>query len=213
MSDQTFPFPLFHGSSTHYSDTFLPGRAVVPWPHKDAALQLLRDVSAALRASGVEPDWWFAQAVEQATGPSNWQHGELYVSPSRISAVRYAKTGAEHGGELMTMCRFALNQFKELHPSRMKQLLSPYDSLGLFLEGGGRPLLVEFDRVRFSAVVPEAGESRFGAVEVAEVVNGKDDEYRDVLCQQFNFRLELDFAIVSRVHLLPVEDGDPNRIL
>ena len=100
----TVPFPLFHGTSSHYLELFRPGTVPGDWPYGDAAISLLGETWAALREFGREPDWWVERTLNQVSGPANWQHGELYLTPSRLSAARYAVGRAIDGGELLTMC-------------------------------------------------------------------------------------------------------------
>ena len=96
------PFPLYHGSSSHHLAHFEPASPPAQWPYKSAALKLLRDVWTILRARGVDPEWWVERVLDQSSGHANWQHGALYVTPSKLSAVRYSGGGAVYGGELLT---------------------------------------------------------------------------------------------------------------
>ena len=99
------PFPLFHGSSNHYLSSFKLGSTPVAWSHKDTALRLLREVWDDLDRlrDQVATDaqeklhWdithgrvpWFVQRVidQSSSFSSNWQHGELYLTPSKRTAV------------------------------------------------------------------------------------------------------------------------------
>ena len=42
-TENLVPFPLFHGTSSHYLFAFRPGYTPKPWPYKDVALKLLTD--------------------------------------------------------------------------------------------------------------------------------------------------------------------------
>jgi len=101
-------FPLFHGSSTHYLDHFAPGFLPKAWPYRDTAIQLLRQTTTVIASLGGEIEWWERDTLAQASENANWQHGQIYVTPSRISALRYARTAGEYGGELLAMCASAL---------------------------------------------------------------------------------------------------------
>jgi hypothetical protein len=93
-STQTVPFSLYHGSSSHYLPEFQPGTRVGLWPYKATALNLLRETSVELKEHGAEFDFGIDSTLKQESGRLNWQHGGLYVTPSKRTAVKYAATGA-----------------------------------------------------------------------------------------------------------------------
>ena len=202
----TVPFPLFHGTSSHYLELFRPGTVPGDWPYGDAAISLLGETWAALREFGREPDWWVERTLNQVSGPANWQHGELYLTPSRLSAARYAVGGAIYGGEFLTMCRNAVDMLFESDGAKAERLLRSAGSLAGFLEGDGSPMLVEFANVRTCDLLPERKSD-----DVPTALFRLDDEsMRELLGQQTNFRLVPGCGTVVRMfHLETTEPGNP----
>ena len=79
------PFALYHGSSSHYLKHFRLGRPPSHWPYARHALKLHRQVWTELKLLGHAPDWRRERISAQASEHTNWQHGQLYVTPSKIS--------------------------------------------------------------------------------------------------------------------------------
>ena len=153
---QFVPFPLFHGTSSHFLAAFKLGTTPSRWPYKDEALNLLNDTWLALRVLGLEPCWSVERVLSQASGPSNWQHGELYLTPSKLAAVRYACGGAKYGGELLTFCKTAVESLRELDQLRADCLIQGAKNVAGFLKGTNSPaLLVEFSDVKVADLSAE----------------------------------------------------------
>lgn len=81
------PLALYHGSPSHYLANFRPGDPVSDWPHRQAALDLYRHGWTELKGLGHVPERWQERVLAQVSGTANWQHGQLYVTPSRRTAV------------------------------------------------------------------------------------------------------------------------------
>ena len=112
--DALISFPLFHGTSTLYVESFRSGEVPSLWPYRDRAIEILGRTIERLDAVGGEVEFWERNALTQESGRSNWQHGELYLTPSRFTATKYARTGGTNGGELFTMCKEALDRLDAL---------------------------------------------------------------------------------------------------
>ena len=208
---QIVPFPLFHGTSSHYLAAFKPGASLADWPHKDVALSLFRDAWAALQALGCEPKKpWVRHALNQASGHSNWQHGELYVTPSKGTARMYADGGAIYGGELLTFCRCAVDRLAELDRERAESLMRDAESIAGFLKGAGSPILVEFVDVSVCSLSPErSSDNVLDTLSHLEALSRSGDEcMREIIEQQTNFRLAPRGGTVGRV--FEVESRDSN---
>lgn len=203
-NSQIISFPLYHGTSSHYLAGFKPGTTPTVWPHKGVALGLLRDAWAALREFGREPEWWVERILDQESGFSNWQHGELYVTPSRLSAESYAGGGAANGGELLTLCRSAIDELAELDRERADRLMRNAEGVTGFLKGSGLPILVEFVDVRVCDLMTERESDH-----VLTALSDLDSEsMREVLGQQTNFRLMPGNGTINRVFELEIGDVD-----
>ena len=202
------PFALYHGSSSHYLVNFRPREPLSDWPHTRDALELYRRLWTELKRLGQSPEWWQEKILAQDSGHANWQHGQLYVTPSKASAVRYASGGAAHGGELLQSCRDALDELAELDPGRTTELLCGAGRVGCFLKETGRPILIEFRNVQVSGLLPERPSDNVSA-QLAALAN-MDQRTRELMRQQTNFRLAPGCAIVGRVFELSIDDiGSP----
>lgn len=210
VRQDVIPFPLYHGTSNHYQSAFQRGTSPTSWPHRDAAFSLFSDVCAALCASGVKPEWYETRVLNQENGHNNWQHGDLYVTPSRYTAVKYAASNARFGGELLTMCKDALDRLNQFDPAGASSVFGDAGSLVRLLRGNGAPILIEFDNVCADDLLPERVRDNVSK-KVSELVE-LDDEKRELFGQQTNFRLKSGRGTVARVFGIKVEGPtDPLR--
>lgn len=194
-------FPLLHGTSTLYTGYFVPGSIAVAWIHRDAAIELLRQTTNAIASLAGGVKFWERDALAQASHLANWQHGQIFLTPSRESAFRYAHSGAKHGGELLTICACALERLSVLDAESYRRLRGNADGLARYLDGGGRPMLVVFDGVDTDDL--DAERSGFESVEkLLSRLPHPDDPHFDVLTQQSNFRFRQNKGIVSRIELI-----------
>ena len=202
------PFALYHGSSSHYLVYFRPEETLSDWPHTRDALELYRRLWKELKRLGQSPEWWQEKILAQDSGHANWQHGQLYVTPSKASAVRYADSGAAHGGELLQSCRDALDELAKLDPGGATELLCGAGRIGCFLKETGRPILIEFRNVQVSGLSSERPSDDVSAQLAA--LASMDQSTRGLRGQQANFRLAPGCAIVGRVFDLSIDDrGNP----
>lgn len=200
-------FPLYHGSSSLHLENFIPGEAPRPFEHHDAAIRLFREAWAALADLGRSPEWWIQRMLEQSSQHSNWRHGTLYVSPSTLSAVRYASSGARCGGELLTMCADALASLRGLVGVRAQQLEDAFSELGRFLKGVGEPILVELGELTAGDLTTKVEGKDVS--QMLQLLDG-DEKRRHVIGQQVNFAVQPNCGVVLRVSRLEVErPGDP----
>ena len=204
-ADAHVPFPLYHGSSSHYLANFRPGRPLSHWPYAQDALDLYQRVWTALERFGRTPDWWKAKMLTQESGHANWQHGELYVTPSERQAVRFAGDGGAHGGELLQRCREALDELAKLDPGKTTALLDSARGVRRFLEETGQPILIEFTDVQVCGLSPERERD-----DVSERLAGliaMDKGTREHMGLP-GFRLAPGCGVVARVSKASIEDID-----
>lgn len=231
-SKELVPFPLYHGSSSLFLSSFKPGTTPAPWPYKRAALCLLNDVWADLSQRGgqlpaeirddllwdityEEMPFYVRNIIDQVSRHSNWQHGELYLTPSKLKAVEYARGGARYGGELVTMCKDALDSLTRVDPERAKQLIGRVPDLSTLLSGTDcPPILVEFVDVRLTDL---STETQGGDVleELCSLTDkkllealGSEERVREIVGQQTNFRLTEGCGVVHRVFQVLGKDQD-----
>ena len=111
------PIPLYHRTSTIFVDGIieagLGGRnQLTEWK----VLEFARVVYPLAREHlSTDPDWMvkaqtFGFMVEQRSGQMNFQHGDTYLSPARLTAIRYA-VNKRYGSELLS---YTLDFLQEL---------------------------------------------------------------------------------------------------
>lgn len=192
-------FPFHHGGSSHYRHLLEIGAPIRPWPHKDAALELLGAVGRELRARDHQLEFYQENMLRQETGHSNWQHGETYVVAGREKALAYALSNAEHGGELLNECAILLRELAQLDPVAASSLPERFPELVPMLEGGGRPLIVTIKGVRVEDLQLEA-EREYGAAGLVEkIVNDSDNPIAMTVWGQIGFRLRPRAGVVAAV--------------
>lgn len=198
---QHVTFPLYHGTSSHFRDLFEVGGTTRPWPHAEDAIALLRATWVHLQGAGIHPEGYQANILRQSTGASNWQHGELYVAASEVTATRYACGGAVFGGELLSQCAGALGRLAAMDAAAAALLRDRYPALGTFLAGGGTPLLVVVENAPVSALALEAGN---GSVEeqiltIDEYRSEMDGNLLEACLRAYQFRLRPGFGTVREI--------------
>jgi hypothetical protein len=198
-------FPFHHGGSSHYRHLLEIGAPIQPWPHKDAALELMGAVGRELRARDHQLEFYQENMLRQETGHSNWQHGETYVVAGRQKALAYALSNAEHGGELLNECAILLRKLAQFDPAAASSLPERFPELVPMLEGGGRPLIVTIEGVRVEDLQLEA-EREYGAAGLIEkIVNDLDNPIAMTVWGQIGFRLRPGAGVVVAVDEVQVE--------
>jgi len=196
-------FPLFHGGSSHYRHLLAIGAPVRSWPHKDAALDLMRAVWSELRALGRTPEWYQVRMMQQHSGRANWQHGETYVTASRAAAARYAGSNGGHGGELLNECAEALASLERIDPGIAGDLRGRHPELAPMLAGGGTALLVRIEGVGIEDLQaetrPGAAIERTLEETVEEIEAFKDDPALLAVIGAIGFRLRPGAGIVAAI--------------
>ena len=213
-TDKLTPVPLFHGASGFHLDKFRPGTSPFTWPHHSTALSLLRDSWDTLKQhlpkiDPVDAHILERMAAQNSIGAFNWQHGALYVTASRKTAVNYAVWNGRYGGELLCHCKKALEILETFDLDRAGELLRKYGGLVKFLKGTEtRPILIEFEGIRTTDL---STENQNGDVEkeMSLVIDlNYDQHFRDLLGQQTNFRLPSGCGIVKRVFEVDFQNRD-----
>ncbi len=218
-SASVIAFPLYHGTSSLFLSDFKPGTTPQLWPHKESALNFLKKAWNRLseirdRATG-KIEWdtplevmslYIGNTIEQASGASNWQHGDLYLAANKQAAVTYARGGARHGGELLTMCREVIDALSKVDCHYADQLIRSTESLDKFLRGTDLPpILVEFTGIRVCDLSTESGEPVLPRHLTNLADNwlsescGADGLVQQIASERMNFRLENGSGAVERV--------------
>ena len=230
-STRFISFPLYHGTSSLYLADFRPGTTPQRWPYKEAALNLLRGVWDRLaqirdRVPGDikndlqrdttydETPWYVRNIIEQASGTSNWQHGDIYLTASKRRAARYACGGARYGGELLTACKEAIDALSKVDRQRADRLIRRAESLDIFLKGTDLPpILVEFTNIGICGLLNETGhpilphELSDLADDVQSEPCGSNNPIQEIRKENVNFRLASGCGVVRRVFEVNATDA------
>jgi hypothetical protein len=213
--------PLHHGTSTLFGDSILAHGlgAVSPIEHLDA-LSFLGNVATLCRKYLSEDNEWIAneyvvrQIECQRTASFNFRHGSAYLTPSKLTARRYA-TSNEYGSELISTALEWWSRLTEVHEARSD--LKPYRShpiLGLIGQLR-RPLLVRADAVPLEYLRDEHGSDARATIEELDRTLGEHKSFREGLWQQMNFELASPLCVerLSFTVLEPCDPGDPTSKL
>lgn len=174
----------------------------MPWPYRDDALSLLRETWTSIQSLGHTPAWYIERVLNQTSEHTNWQHGELYVTPSKAAAVKYAIGGTTNGGELLTFCREAIDILSGLDSSIAEHLLSQNKHIARFFNTSGQPpILVQFDNLMVDELEPEVKSEN--VMDLLQCL--ADEDNRETIGQQMNFRIP-HAAVVSRIFKIDVTD-------
>ncbi|MCZ8014482.1 MAG: hypothetical protein O9274_02175 [Limnobacter sp.] len=198
---EVVPFSLYHGTSTIFLasilETGLGGRNVVAeWRAVEC---LTRLIAVADNVFGNTPDWIGERygldlmARQAVTGAHmNFRHGGAYLSPTEVSAVRYAVTNTV-GSEILSEC-VKLLRAPALEGEALSEVGREFPSiLGLAaIEVEAQPLLLRLDAVPLAAVQTEQG---VNPSEQISMLLSFSPDLLSTVGQQFNFELVEPFQI------------------
>jgi hypothetical protein len=206
-------FPLYHGTSSYSAPVFRSGMPTEAWPLKVAAFTFMRDIVQAIRACGLQLEFWEEQTLVQESERSNWQHGEIYLSPSRFTATRYALSNAAFGGELLTMSMQMLERVQEVDPAHAAALLDRHRKVLPMLAGEGQPILLEIVGLTENDLLGEAiDEPPAKTLRLLEEFSRiPDKEVADAMVQQMNFRLKPGCGVIRQAFSVNRLDDSDSR--
>lgn len=186
--------PLYHGTSSIFLDSIrrhgLGGHDPVAEWNAVSCLDALRNLACSHLARS---DWWLVASVsiEQmclqsvTSGGFNFRHGTTYLSPSELTAVRYALTN-RYGSELLSTCAELYQRLEPAALNPLQQAVDPYPWLPKLLQGPPpTPILVRAERVPLALIRPEGNRSMAETLSFIE----KCRELGEACLQQFNFQL------------------------
>lgn len=197
---------LFHGSSTLYLSRFEVGTSPQEWPYRTGAYALLGAIRDAAADTGVFLKIHERNILEQKKSSMNWQHGELYATPSIAKAIEYAVPNAARGGELLTVLRGVADRIGNCNYDAGERVDRLARSLGLhqFVDGGGHPIIVAIDGLTSAEVATENGDE--ADQEASRLNELRNSPIYQVVCQQINFRVRQSSGTVSDIANVKVED-------
>lgn len=215
-STERLPVLLYHGTSTIFLDGIinsgLGGRnQLAEWKVFELAKVLYPLVHEHL---ATEPDWMlkvqsFGYMAEQRSSAMNFQHGDTYLSPSALTAVRYA-VDKRYGSELLS---YTLDFLQELLrrkvPSVADELYRKHRDLFHLLDVSCAPLLIGVEGAHAAELASEDGGDP-GRVLNHVLSTLKENGENAELLQQSNFRLRGSIPIARlRVWLVNVTRWNP----
>lgn len=196
MSSQLFPLPLFHGTSSLFLADIASHGLGAKNPLTDLQLfdfvqelnPLVNEYLSNTDLFKTHSAYW-PNMVSQANSGMNFQHGETYVTPVLISAIRYAATN-RYGSELLTYALEFLQKLLELDlPAVRRDLYGRYPEIFHLLDLSPAPLLVRANEVQRADLVNEKGGPPDQTLAFIDETLRERPEMARVLFQQFNFRL------------------------
>lgn len=215
-AEDTLPIPLYHGTSTLFLNTItkfgLGGHnPLTEW----RVLEFAKTIYPLVEKQFANlPDWMvkaqsFKWMVEQRSSAMNFQHGGTYLSPSPITAVRYA-THKRYGSELLT---YTLDFLAELVRLEVKgvcdELYRAYPQIFELLDISPAPMLIQVENVPPATLLAEnGGDARPVLERIYDVLHNSPD-FRELL-QQENCRLKRPLPAENlKVWLINVNRCDP----
>jgi hypothetical protein len=187
---------LFHGTSTLFLDSIIKHglgglNPVNEWNLLELSRDLYRLSEKYLSETGYfqENQYGFQRMTEQSSGGSaNYQHGQTYPSPSKFTALRYARN--YYGSELLTEI---MNHWKELlkleDATASNYLAAKYPKILSLMGATLQPLLIRIKNVEVSSLLSEKGEDPNEYLRKINDAKNKESYNPDTSLQQTNFRL------------------------
>jgi hypothetical protein len=215
VKDGVLTIPLFHGTSSLFADSILQNGLGARNPIQElrviSFLQRLCDTCESIIPT--DPRWlkmkWL---VEQMIGQENtlFRHGLAFLSPSRITAVRYAASNP-FGSEAISTCATLYQLLAE--SGRECVLHSEPSTFPIveLLRKPASPVLVEASDVRVSELQGERGQSAQEVVDtMEELASSLDMKFFQLVSQQSNFSLTRPIkASRLRLYDIKVTNYDP----
>lgn len=190
--------PLYHGSSC----IFLGSIREIGLGAKDPNVEL-RSHELLTELAQMEGWNWSADpelalmelsirsAIDQRVsgGGFNFRHGSTYLTPSQLTAVRYALLN-QHGSELLSMTMSLFEKLKIHDERRAHELASRFPVISELLSLEHQPLLVEARNVAIRSLRSENGDDpELVLDQIKSLMDGENPELFHLMCQQSNFEL------------------------
>lgn len=189
-------FPLYHGTCTLFLES-IAQHGLGGWdPIKEwrvlECLHKLIPIAEKHRHRSLEITKLLATIepmARQVNAGLNFQHGAVYLSPSRFTAVRYA-TGKKKGSELISYTTSMLDELGRLDLEEVKQgLFQEFPELFRVLDIDAAPVLIQVAGLETHALLSEKGEAPEGNLTWIYDLQERFPDRWENLTQQANFRL------------------------
>jgi hypothetical protein len=189
-------FPLYHGTCTLFLESIakhgLGGRdPIKEW----RVLECLRKVlpiaeKHACRSEIIRSHIGNARSMaEQVNAGLNFQHGSVYLSPSKETAVRYA-CGKKKGSELISRTILLIEELCRLEVvNECGDISQDYPELLSVLNINPAPVLIRVECVDADMLLSEKGESPDDNLAKIRGLQVRMPDCWEEISQQLNFRL------------------------
>ena len=122
-------------------------------------------------------------------GGFNFRHGNTYLTPSKLTAVRYALIN-RLGSELLSMTISLFDELKVRDEGKACEIASRYPIISGLLSLEHQPLLVEALRVPIRSLRSEQGDDPEVVIDqIDNSPDGMDSKLFHIVFQQHNFEL------------------------
>jgi hypothetical protein len=189
-------FPLYHGTCTLFLES-IAQHGLGGWdPIKEwRVLECLRKVlpiaeKHAVRSEIISSHIGNARSMaEQVNAGLNFQHGSVYLSPSKETAVRYA-CGKKKGSELISRTILLIEELCRLEAvDECGDISQDYPELLSVLNINPAPVLIRVECVDADMLLSEKGESPDDNLAKISGLQVRMPDCWEQISQQLNFRL------------------------
>jgi hypothetical protein len=196
VEDGHLTIPLYHGTSTLFLDCIASSglggaNSIEELRVPDAAIEVLKLADQFLEnwTPFEQRRWAFTQMIEQKSSGWNWQHGDAYLSPSTLTAIRYA-IGKEFGSEFLSYTMIFIEEMVRREIDEViGGLYQQFPRLFQLLDVNPSPMLVKVNEIPIDALLSERGESAIPTLEeLGQLTTGSVLNHEEG--QQSNFRLQ-----------------------
>ncbi len=189
-------FPLYHGTCTLFVESIgrhgLGGwNPVKEWRVLECLRKVLPIAEKHVASSEIiRNNIGNAQSMaKQVNGGLNFQHGAVYLSPSRETAVRYA-CGKKKGSELISRTILLIEELCRLKVvDECGDISQQYPDLLNVLTIDPAPVLIQIPQVDADMLLSERGESPADTLAKIRDIQTRFPDRWEQLGQQLNFRL------------------------
>jgi hypothetical protein len=204
-------FPLYHGTSTIFLESIkkygLGGwDPIKEWRVLECARLLLPIAEAHAEHSEVITNHidTARKMVSQVNDGMNFQHGQVYLSPAELTAVRYA-TSKKKGSELISRVVLFIEELTRLKVKAVTHdIYNEFPRLVELQDIDSAPILIEVNQVKKDSLLSEKGASPDESIKFIRSAITKFNSRWPMVCQQHNFRLltpvpanELSVSLIS----------------
>ena len=158
---------LYHGTNSIFLDSIeqygLGGINIVEHTNALPLLKELNDLATTeLHDEYMNIGWGMLRMTicficDQSAGSlMNWQHGDVYLSPSVNRAMRFAVKN-KYGSELFTNLKYLIDFIDKHTDAKAQTILAKYPAVKELLDKEGRPIVLELADLALEELLDEGG--------------------------------------------------------